>query len=128
MTENELLNFIKQSIEKQGDLFKKLSEDMNSLDKKIDRLESHIDSEIGQHGYLPRQLKELGDSLNSIKITLFGDGMNNIGVIRQNDALENRIKVLESNEEKRKWWMQALIVAVLGLIVRMIWTWIATAS
>ena len=121
MTENELLNFIKQSVTSQNATCEKLTAAFSDLDKKIDRLESHIESEIGRHGYLPRQISELTVSVNNIKVALFGDGLKHPGFIRNHDELVNRVKVLEESvaesEKSRVFWMRAFGGAILALAV-----------
>lgn len=87
-----------------------LLQKLHEMELQVARLESHLQSELGN---LRRLLDDLHSSVDKTHSNLFGN----------NDSLgiRGRLDRLEQSESSRKWWVQAMAVVILGLSLTELW-------
>lgn len=93
-----------------ADLLQKL----HDLDKQVARLESHLQSELGN---LRRSLDDLHEGVDNTHSQLFGSA--------DSTGLRGKVDRLETTEKNRNFWIQAIGVAVIGLALNAVWSVLA---
>lgn len=86
-----------------------LSKGLNELNLTMTRLQSHLESEMGNN---TRQLNELSEKITKINHKIFGNGTE--GILIKLDRIEQR-------EARRKMWDKAFIGAAAVMIVKIIY-------
>lgn len=86
-----------------------LQKSLNELTIIVTRLQSHLESEMGNN---TRQLNDLSDKITKINHRIFGNGSE--GILIKLDRIEQR-------ENRRRMWDKAFIGAAAVMIVKIIY-------
>lgn len=90
---------------------KELTKALNELNLSFVRLQSHMESELGNN---TRQLSDVSDKLKSINHKMFGNGSNDIGVLM-------RVDRLEQSAERRRKVDYVVLVSAMGLVFKIVY-------